>query len=59
MLVQLGVPAPVRLPVVGAESARSIIDGSEPLNARRGPPATHPQFFSVPRASFNRHFLDK
>ena len=32
VLVQLGVLAPARLPVVGAESARSIIDRSIPLN---------------------------
>jgi carboxymethylenebutenolidase len=32
VLVQLGVLAPGRLPVVGAESARSIMDRSIPLN---------------------------
>lgn len=32
VLVQLGVLSPARLPVVGAESARSIIDRSIPLN---------------------------
>ena len=38
VLVQLGVLTPERLPVVGADSARSIIDPSIPLNGLLGSP---------------------